>query len=332
MSSNSLSGSIPDGIGKLASDYSLDELFLQSNILSGLVPSSFSSESSDFKSINLSDNPFVCPIPAGAEYTQATCVNWNLSYTPSRCLSPFTDEAVYGAGFVPSLQGVQVRHKHKKTQENTRKYTQLLTSLFPFPPFFSSPFFAQCSYSGFSSSNITTDAFVVNSNLLYCVEPIITFDGCTGNEGEELVVQGELSLMMNGGSISNSLPVSALNTACPWGSSSYPKYALVNGSISSFDTGYGYKTNLYVQIPTMVVALEACSAGVTKPFRCPASVKYPDSLLPVFDLTCGNDEGDSCTWAPVSTRTTYSGSACMISFLFFFFAIFWWCCGGIGCF
>ena len=84
------------------------------------------------------------------------------------------------------------------------------------------------------------------------------------------------------------------------------------------------------RFPLWLLLWKLVPLGVTKPFRCPASVKYADSLLPVFDLTCGNDEGDSCTWAPVSTGTAYSSYACMISFLFFF-AIFWWCCGGAGC-
>eukprot|EP00008_Paramoeba_atlantica_P000087 CAMPEP_0201502574 /NCGR_PEP_ID=MMETSP0151_2-20130828/84206_1 /ASSEMBLY_ACC=CAM_ASM_000257 /TAXON_ID=200890 /ORGANISM="Paramoeba atlantica, Strain 621/1 / CCAP 1560/9" /LENGTH=381 /DNA_ID=CAMNT_0047896181 /DNA_START=998 /DNA_END=2140 /DNA_ORIENTATION=+ len=260
LSSNSFSGTIPEELGTLI-DFSLQTVFLNSNSLSGLVPSFFADES-DFTAVNLTDNLFVCPIPDGAAYTGATCINWTLSYTPTNCFNnPYSssDISVYGSGF-DSLEGVM------------------------------------CSFALFDIF-IETEAHLVSSTHLYCSPPIMNFTGCTGSEGQRMVENGTLSLLYNGISISNSLQFTALNNHCPWKSSS-STYPLVNGT--NIVTYSGSHANLLIQFPPIETALTACEAGTTNPYRCPSELQLtsssPSYSYAVFDAYCEQTDSYSCAW------------------------------------
>jgi len=264
---NQLSGSIPNELGNLL-DFLLSSLDLSYNSLSGNLPSFFSDQESTFTSIDLSNNPFLCPLPQDTAYTLATCLNWTILSTNIDCVSawsPVTIE-VYGSGFT-QLSNVYC------TLAMGDKY------------YFSAP------------------AKIVNSKLITCpsLQATMNFSGCHGSVGERMVEKFQLFLATSDKDmISNGLVVNALNNRCDYDGSS-DGYIVINGSAPADQ----YTSAYY---PRLNEAVTICSLGLTNPYRCPPQLTfssdgsswYPQS----FDSTCTES---ACQWAGVDGRVHLNG-------------------------
>ena len=256
-------GNIPSQLGNLDS---LSTLNLNNNHLSGLVPQFFVDESNHLTTVDLSNNLFVCPIPPGAEYTKATCNDWFLSYTPTKCFNnPYdtTDIFVFGQGFQPAMEGVNC--------------------VFQMPG---------------GAPTKTTKAFVASSTMIVCPRPFLNFTGCDGSSGRRLVEHGNLSLGLEGtpSPISNSIQFNAFNPHCPYGY--YLPNSIAIAANNPIRTTHSSTHYVNVAFPARGEALLACEAGNTHPFRCPSERYWdgssPNYVSPVFDVDC-RDEG-SCMW------------------------------------
>eukprot|EP00009_Paramoeba_aestuarina_P003611 CAMPEP_0201510368 /NCGR_PEP_ID=MMETSP0161_2-20130828/3083_1 /ASSEMBLY_ACC=CAM_ASM_000251 /TAXON_ID=180227 /ORGANISM="Neoparamoeba aestuarina, Strain SoJaBio B1-5/56/2" /LENGTH=446 /DNA_ID=CAMNT_0047905525 /DNA_START=174 /DNA_END=1514 /DNA_ORIENTATION=- len=272
---NEISGIIPDVIGNLA-DFSLNSLDLSNNTLGGTVPEFFVTDANDFTYVNLSNNPFICPIPAGAEYTQATCLTIVIDEITTACFNNPYD---------------------------TSKTTGILGSGFKSVP-------VVCLF-GFEGKMEVMGAFVASDQVIYCDKPIFNFTGCTGREGEKLIGIGNVSLGMSQGngyyqSVSNSLSTHFLNPICPFPaqgtafSDSLGLYAEANGK--SFVSYSGVQMKQTCLFPTMQDALAICEAGALLPYRCPAQFNKVSSTsqipTPKLDVTC--NDPTTCMWAPMT--------------------------------
>eukprot|EP00009_Paramoeba_aestuarina_P002341 CAMPEP_0201506200 /NCGR_PEP_ID=MMETSP0161_2-20130828/126_1 /ASSEMBLY_ACC=CAM_ASM_000251 /TAXON_ID=180227 /ORGANISM="Neoparamoeba aestuarina, Strain SoJaBio B1-5/56/2" /LENGTH=431 /DNA_ID=CAMNT_0047900233 /DNA_START=85 /DNA_END=1380 /DNA_ORIENTATION=- len=271
---NGFTGGIPNEIGTLA-DFSLTSLDFSYNSLSGLVPDFFATDADVFTEANLSNNPFICPIPSGAEYTQATCLSIVIDEITTGCFNDPYDNSVtttvLGSGFGSAS----------------------LVCLFEF-----------------AGKTVVKGAFVASDRVIYCDKPFFNFTGCTGKDNEKMVGIGNITLGMPQGntylSISNALKTHFLNPICPFGltgttsSSSMRLYAQANGK--SFVTYSGVKTNQACTFPTIQDAIAICHAGTLLPYSCPAQFNRVSSSSqipkPVLDLAC--NDPTTCMWASMT--------------------------------
>ena len=293
---NELSGTIPDTMGSLLS-YSLSYLDLSRNDLTGLVPSFFSGRESSFSYVNLSGNPFICPLPANCGYTGATCINWTISGISSSCVSGYLPEmtTVYGQGF-GTLSGVH------------------------------------CRLSSAGGLTFTTPAIPLTPHMLQCnLASVVNFTNCTGKNGEKIVEMLELVLVTEGGySISNVLEgIATLNSACfiysssgqYYASESTMNYAYINGSKPYSSSGT--PTPLRIYIPKLKYGIEMCGSGMQYPCRCPEYITTTgiSSVRAIYDKTCAEDS-DNCVWAamgslftdPTTTSNNMLCGYCMIEY------------------
>lgn len=178
MKGNSLSGPIPDSLGDLL-DFNLNYLDLSDNSLDGVLPSFFNGAESQFEFIDLSNNDFICPIPASATYTRATCIEITMKGAEPMCVDNFVPFLIYGDNF--------------NTLSN-------VTCIF---------------YDEVTGGQFTATATVVSGTFVQCLA-YHEFSACDGSVGNRLYETGYISLSSNGNIISgnSSIKIGILNPYC----------------------------------------------------------------------------------------------------------------------
>ena len=161
---NFLSSSIPDNLGDLLS-YNLEYLDLSNNQLSGAIPAFIDSPPAYFFA-NLSNNLFTCPIPSWALYTDANCIQWDVTAIDPLCNVPNEDINIYGNNFL-QMDGLL------------------------------------CAFYNFTTNMQmgTSPAQVISDNHILC-KSNHTFIKCNGDPGYETFIDVNLKLTLNGQVIS----------------------------------------------------------------------------------------------------------------------------------
>ena len=179
---NFFGSTIPDNLGELLS-YNLEYLDLSNNQLSGAIPSFFDSPPSYFFT-NLSNNLFTCPIPSWASYTEANCIQWDITTIDPLCSIPNEDINIYGDNFLQS--------------------SGLLCTI----------------YNVSTNAQIgSAPAQVISENHLIC-KLNYTFTKCDGNPGFETFINVNLRLTLNGQIITGNQTkqFGLINYSCNFGS------------------------------------------------------------------------------------------------------------------
>ena len=195
---NFLSSSIPDNLGELLS-YNLEYLDLSNNQLSGAIPAFFDSPPSYFFT-NLSNNLFTCPIPSWALYTDANCIQWDLTTIDPLCTFPNEDLNVYGDNFL-QMDGLL------------------------------------CAFYNFTTNTQigTSPAQVISDSHLIC-RFNYTFTKCNGDPGYETFINVNLKLTLNGQVITGNETkhFGLVNYYCNFGESSGNFKIPTYGEVMSF--------------------------------------------------------------------------------------------------
>ena len=123
-SHNDISGTLTPELGSLF-DFSLASLDLSYNDLTGSIPTYF--DGASLSSVDLSGNLFVCPIPSWATYTQATCVNWTISFLESKCVFNDQKYVVFGKNFASQAGMECVLQNRTDGSEVSRSYAEVVS-------------------------------------------------------------------------------------------------------------------------------------------------------------------------------------------------------------
>ena len=128
---NELSGGLTNSLGTLL-DFSLTYIDLSFNQLTGTIPTYF--DGAQLQYVDLSNNPFVCPIPSWAAYTQATCLNWTISFVESKCVFSDGKFVVVGKHYA-SESGIEcVLVNRTSGEEMSRAYAEVVSDSLLFCP------------------------------------------------------------------------------------------------------------------------------------------------------------------------------------------------------